>query len=326
MKRREFITLLSGAAGWPLAARAQQPTMPVVAFIHGGASEPLASYAAAFRKGLSEVGYSEGRNVSVEYHWLEGRYDRLPGLLGDLIRRGVSVIATPGFTDGSRAAKAATTTIPIVFGVADDPVALGLVASLARPGGNATGINFFSQEINAKRLGLMRELLPNARRFAVLLNPAAASSEATSKVLQEAAATLGLKLAFSNANTRDEIDAAFAGFAREKPDALFIAADGFFAGRALQLALLAMRERIPASFSARPQAQAGLLMSYGVDIIDTFRQVGAYAGQILKGAKPAELPVLQSTKFELVFNLVTARALGLQIPPMLLARADYVIE
>jgi putative ABC transport system substrate-binding protein len=326
MKRRAFISLLGGAAAWPIAARAQRAPLPVVAFIHGGAGEPLASYAAAFRKGLSEVGYSEGHNVNVEYHWLEGHYERLPGLLADLIRRRVAVIATPGFTDGARAAKAATTTIPIVFGVADDPVALGLAASLARPGGNATGINFFSQEINAKRLGLMRELLPKAMHFAVLFNPAAASAEATSKVLHEAAGTLGLELAFSNASTRDEIDAAFTGFAREKPDALFIAADGFFAGRALQLALLAMRERIPASFSARPQAQAGLLMSYGVEIIDTFRQVGVYAGEILKGAKPADLPVQQSTKFELVFNLVTAKALGLEIPPMLLARADEVIE
>jgi putative ABC transport system substrate-binding protein len=326
MRRREVITLLGGAAAWPLAVRAQQPTMPVVAFIHGGAGEPLASYAAAFRKGLSEVGYSEGHNVSVEYHWLEGHYDRLPSLLADLIRRRVAVIATPGFTDGSRAAKAATTTIPIVFGVADDPVALGLVTSLARPGGNATGINFFSQEINAKRLGLMRELLPKATRFAVLLNPTAASVTAVKKTLQDAAGTLALELAFCNASTRDEIDAAFAGFARDKPDALFIMADGFFAGRALQLALLAMRERIPGSFSARPQAQAGLLLSYGVDIIDTFRQVGAYAGQILKGAKPADLPVQQSTKFELVFNLVTAKALGLTVPDTMLARADEVIE
>jgi putative tryptophan/tyrosine transport system substrate-binding protein len=213
-----------------------------------------------------------------------------------------------------------------VFGVADDPVALGLVASLARPGGNATGINFFSQEINAKRLGLMRELLPKATRFSVLLNPAAASVIAVKKTLQDAAGALGLELAFRNASTRDEIDAAFAHFAHEKPDALFIMADGFFAGRALQLALLAMRERIPASFSARPQAQAGLLMSYGGDIIDTYRQVGGYVGQILKGAKPADLPVQQSTKFELVFNLVTAKALGLQIPETLLARADEVIE
>jgi len=326
MRRREVITLLGGATlAWP-TAQAQHPALPVVAFIHGGAAEPLAAYAAGFRKGLSEAGYSEGQNVTVEYYWLEGYYERLPSLLADLIARRVAVIATPGFTDGSRAAKAATTTIPIVFGVSDDPVALGLVASLARPGGNATGVNFLSQEINAKRLGLMRELLPKATRFAVLLNPAAESVEAVKRTLQEAAGTLGLELALYSASTRDEIDAVFAGIAREKPDALFIMADGFFAGRALQLALLAMRERIPASFSARPQARAGLLMSYGADIIDTYRQVGTYVGQILKGSKPADLPVQQSTKFELVFNLVTAKALGLQIPETLLARADEVIE
>jgi putative ABC transport system substrate-binding protein len=328
MNRRAFITLLGGAAAaWPLAARAQQPAMPVVAFIHGGAAEPMGAYAVGFRKGLSEAGFSEGHNVTVEYHWLEGHYESLPNLLADVIRRRVAVIATPGFTEGARAAKAATPTIPIVFGVADDPVALGLVASLARPAGNATGINFFSLEINAKRLGLMRELLPKARRFAVLVNPAATSATAvTSKALDEAGRALGVEIAFVNASTRDEINTAFAGFARERPEALFIAGDPFFAGRAVQLANLAMRERLPASFTTRPMVQAGLLMSYGVDIIDSFRQVGAYAGNILKGAKPADLPVQQSTKLQLVFNLQTAKALTLEIPLMLLARADEVIE
>jgi ABC-type uncharacterized transport system substrate-binding protein len=327
MRRREFITLLGGAAAWPLEARAQQPALPVVAFIHGGAAEPLGPYAGGFRKGLSEIGFSEGNNVTIEYHWLEGHYESLPNLLADLIQRRVAVIATPGFTEGARAAKAATATIPIVFGVADDPVALGLVASLGRPGGNATGINFFSLEINAKRLGLMHELLPNARRLAVLVNPAATSTtDVTSKAVNEAARTLGVEVAFLNASTPDEINTVFAGIARERPEALFIAGDPFFAGRAVQLANLAMRERLPASFTTRPMVQAGLLMSYGVDIIDSFRQVGAYTGNILKGAKPADLPVQQSTKLQLVFNLQTAKALRLEIPPMLLARADEVIE
>jgi putative tryptophan/tyrosine transport system substrate-binding protein len=328
VKRREFIRLIRGAAlAWPLAARAQQAAVPVVAFIHGGAAETMAPYAAGFRKGLSEAGYAEGQNVIVEYHWLEGHYERLPAVAADLVRRRVSVIATPGSTEASRAAKAATATIPIVFGVPADPVTLGLVASLARPGGNATGINFFSLEINAKRLGIIHELLPKARCFAVLLNPAArADAEATSKALDEAARAFGVDIAFQNASTRDAIDTAFAGFAREKPDALFIAADSFFAGRAVQLAMLSMRERLPASFTTRPMVQAGLLMSYGVDIIDTFRQVGVYTGTILKGARPADLPVQQSTKLQLVFNLQTAKALGLEIPPMLLARADEVIE
>jgi putative tryptophan/tyrosine transport system substrate-binding protein len=325
--RRQFITVLGGAATWPVVARAQQPQMPVVAFIHGGAAEPMGPYALGFRKGLSEAGFSEGHNVTVEYHWLEGHYESLPNLLADLVQRRVAVIATPGFTEGARAAKAATAIIPIVFGVADDPVALGLVASLARPGGNATGVNFFSLEINAKRLGLMRQLLPTASRFAVLVNPAAASaSEVTSKALNEAARALGVEIAFANASTRDDINAAFVGFARDRPEALFIGGDPFFAGRAVQLANLAMRERLPASFTTRPMVQAGLLMSYGVDIIDSFRQVGAYAGSILKGAKPADLPIQQSTKLQLVFNLQTAKALTLEIPPTLLALADEVIE
>jgi len=324
--RRRLLAALGCAAGWPLTARAQQ-AVPVVAFIHGGAAEPMAPYAAGFRKGLSEAGYSDGHNVTVEFHWLEGHYERLPDLLADVIRRRVAVIATPAGTEIVHAAKAATTTIPIVFGVPADPVALGLVASLAQPGGNATGINFFSLEVNAKRLGIMHELLPKARRFAVLLNPAArADAEATSKALDEAARAIGVDIAFQNASTRDAIDTAFAGFAREKPDALFIAADSFFAGRAVQLAMLSMRERLPASFTTRPMVQARLLMSYGVYIIDTFRQVGVYTGTILKGAKPADLPVQQSTKLQLVFNLQTAKALGLEIPPMLLARADEVIE
>jgi putative ABC transport system substrate-binding protein len=327
MKRREFITLLGGAAAaWPLAARAQQLALPVVAFISGGSADTQAARLAGFRKGLSEAGYAGAQNVTVEYHWLEGHYERLPALLADLVRRRVAVIAT---LDPLSAlpAKAATTTIPIVFAVAEDPVALGLVTSLAHPGGNATGINFFSNEVNAKRLGLMHELLPKATRFAALLNPAnAAAAPAALKTVREAAHVLGLEMLFLNASTPAEIDAAFAALARERAEALFIAGDSFFTSRAVQLATLAVRDRIPASYSAREMVEAGLLMSYGTSFVDTWRQVGVYTGSILKGAKPADLPVLQSTKFELALNLQTARSLGLDIPPTLLARADEAIE
>jgi ABC-type uncharacterized transport system substrate-binding protein len=328
MKRRAFITLLGGAAAWPLAAHAQQPAMPVVGFINAGVANTSAGRGrvAAFRKGLSEAGYAEGQNVIVEYHWLEGHYERLPALTADLIRRRVAVIATPASTEASLAAKAATATIPIVFGVAGDPVKLGIVASLARPGGNATGINFFGIEVDAKRLGLMHELLPKASRFAVLINPAnAATAQATSKALKEATGALGLDALFFNASTSAEIDVAFAAFGRERADALFIAGDAF-ASRSVQIAMLAVRDRIPASYVSREMVEAGLLMSYGTVLVDMFRQVGIYTGTILKGAKPADLPVLQSTKFEFVLNLQTARSLNLDIPPMLLARADEVIE
>ncbi len=321
MRRREFINLLGGATVWPLVARAQQPKMPVVAFISGGESD--AGRTASFRKGLSETGYAEDQNVTVEYHWLQGHYERLPELLKDLIRRRVAVIVTPGSTDAARAAKAVTATIPIVFGVGEDPVALGLVASLPQPGRNATGINFFTFEVNAKRLALMHELLPKAIRYAVLVNPANASSaEATSKALKEAAGVLGLEMLFFSASSPAEIDAAFAALTRERADALFIASDGFFSSRGVQFA----RNRIPASYVSREMVDAGLLMSYGTSFVDMFRQVGIYAGSILKGAKPADLPVLQSTKFEFVINLQTARSLNLDIPPLLLARADEVIE
>jgi putative ABC transport system substrate-binding protein len=327
VKRRQFITLLGGAAAWPLAARAQQPVMPVVGFINAGAANASANRVAAFRKGLSEAGYAEGQNVMVEYHWLEGHYDRLPAVLADLVRRRVAVIATPGSTEATLAAKTATGTIPIVFGVAEDPVRLGIVASLARPGGNATGINFFGVEIDAKRLGLMHELLPKATRYAVLVNPAnAANTQATSKALKEAAPALGLDVLFFNASTPAEIDAAFAAFGRERADALFIAGDAFFYSRVVQFATLAVRDRIPASYVTREMVEAGLLMSYETIFPDTFRQVGIYTGSILKGTKPADLPVLQSAKFEFVLNLQTARSLNLDVPPMLLARADEVIE
>ncbi len=326
MKRREFITLLGGAAAWPVVARAQQPTMPVVGFIRDGSAEANARNAAAFRKGLNETGYVEGQNVKVEYHWLEGQYDHLPALLGDLVRRQVAVIATPG-TSLALAAKAATTTIPIVFGVGEDPVKLNLVASLARPGGNATGINFFANEVVAKRLRLLHELVPKVARVAVFINPGNPSVAATTiRDVQEAAPTIGLKTQIFNTATIGEINAAFATFERERPDALFVAGDAFLGSRAAQLVTLTARDRMPATYAIRDLVTAGGLMSYGTDITDMFHQVGVYTGKILKGAKPADLPTLQSTRFEFVINIQTARALGIEVPPGLLAIADEVIE
>jgi putative tryptophan/tyrosine transport system substrate-binding protein len=324
LKRREFITLLGGAAAWPLAARAQQPAMPVVGFIRDGSADTSARYVAAFRKGLNETGYVEGQNVTVEYHWLEGHYDRLPALLADLVRRQVAVIATPGNVP-SIAAKAATATIPIVFGVGDDPVKLGLVASLARPGGNATGINFFVTEVVAKRLRLLHDLVPKAVRIAVLVNPENAS-KTTLREVQEAAPTIGLQIQILNARTIAEIDTAFATLARERPDALFVAGDAFFLDRRVQFATLTARDRIPATYSVRELVTAGGLMSYGPDLADAVHHVGVYTGSILKGAKPADLPVVQSTKLELVINLQTARAFGIEVPPGVLAITDEVIE
>jgi putative ABC transport system substrate-binding protein len=327
LRRRQFITLLGGVAVWPRTARAQQRAMPVVAFLAVGSPDALRARVVAFRKGLSETGYVEGRNVAVEYHWLEGNYERLPALLDDVVRRGVAVIAVPGSSPISVAAKAATATIPIVFGVAEDPVLLGLVKSLARPGSNATGINFFAIETDTKRPGLMHELVPKATRLAVLVNPANVRyTEATTKSLQNAAHVIGLEIAFFNASTPAEIDSAFTAIARERAGALFIAAEAFFGSRRAQLATLTARDRIPASFSSRELVEAGLLMSYGTSLTDMARQVGVYTGGILNGTRPSELPVQQPTKFELVINLKTAGALGLDVPPTLLARADEVIE
>ena len=328
MKRREFIKLLGGSAvAWPLAARAQQPTMPVIGFINGGSPDTFARQVAAFRKGLNETGYVEGQNVTIEYHYLEGQYDRLPVLMANLVRRRVAVIATPAFLQAALAAKAASATIPIVFGVAQDPSRLGLVASLARPGGNATGINFFNTEVVAKRLRLLHDLVPKAVRVAVLVNPAnGQTAETTLREVQEAAPTIGLQIQILNASTIGEIDAAFATLARERPDALFVAPDTFFVSRAVQFATLTAREKIPAGYSFSAHVAAGGLMSYGTDLADMFRQVGVYTGKILKGAKPADLPVLQSTKFEFVINLQTARALGIEVPPGVLSIADEVIE
>jgi putative ABC transport system substrate-binding protein len=282
----------------------------------------------AFRKGLSETGYIEGKNVTIQYHWLEGKNDRLPSVMAELVRQQVAVIATPGSIVASLAAKAATTSVPIVFGVPEDPVRLGLVANLARPGGNATGINSFSQELTGKRLRLLHDLVPKAIRFAVLVNPNNTSStESTLRDIRETAPAMGLQIQkILNASTVAEIDAAFASLAQERPDALFVAPDAFFNSHGVQFAKLTERQRIPAAYSSRENVADGGLMSYGADLADMFRQVGIYAGTILKGAKPADLPVLQSTKFIFVINLQTARALGIDVPSGLLSIADEVIE
>ena len=329
MRRREFITLIGGAvaaAGWPLAARAQQPAVPVVGFVSSRSLDGSARQAAAFSKGLGESGFVEGQNVMVDYHWLGGNNDRLPSLMANLVRRSVAVIATAG-DPPTLAAKAATATIPIAFGVSGDPVGYGLVASLARPGGNLTGINFFSGELAAKRLELLRELVSGIVRVAVLINPTnTPSTESMLQDVPQAARTIGLQIQTLNASTSREIEAAFATMASDHADALFVAPDGFFNSRRVQFVTLAAHYRIPAAYTQREIVEAGGLMSYGTDALDMYRQIGLYAGRILKGAKPADLPVVQSTKFEFVINHLTARTLGLTVPPSLLAIADEVIE
>jgi putative tryptophan/tyrosine transport system substrate-binding protein len=325
MRRREFITLLGTSAAWPLVAVAQQSVMPVVGFINSASADGSEQQTAAFRKGLRETGYIEGQNVTIEYRWAEGQHDRLPALAAELVGRRVAVIATPGSIAAALATKAATATIPIVFGVPEDPVRSGLVASLARPGGNATGMNFFVSEAVPKRLGLLRDLVPGAVRIAVMINPGnVVTAETALREVQKAADAFGLQIL--NASNRGEIDAAFAAMSVERAEALFVAPDFFFHSRRVQLATLAARNAIPATYANRDYAEAGGLMSYGTNVTDSFRQVGVYVGRILRGEKPADLPVTQSTKFEFVINLRTARALGLDVPPGLLVAADEVIE
>ena len=327
MRRREFITLLGGAATWPLAARGQQSAMPVIGFLNLASPDTIADRVRAFRQGLKETGYVEGENVAVAYRFAGNQNDRLPEMAAELVRQQVAVIAATGGIAAVLAAKAATTTIPIAFMAAEDPVRLGLVASLARPGGNATGINFFSNELVAKRLELLRELVPAATRVSVLVNPAtAANAETTLRDVEPAARTMGLQIQVLNASTSREINAAFATFGRERPDALFVGGDAFFNTRRVHLVNLASRHAIPAAYAERVFPEIGGLMSYGTDIVDAYRQVGSYAGRILKGAKPADLPVMQATKFELVINVESARMVGLTVPSSLLAIADEVIE
>ena len=324
MQRRKFLTLLGGAAAWPLAAHAQKPAMPVVIFINGGSPITSARYAAAFRTGLREAGYDEGKNVTVEYDWLDGQYDRVPELMTDLVRRQVAVIVTPGSNVAALAAKAATTTIPIIFGVGGDPVHLGLVASLNRPGGNATGVNIFNEQVMGKRLRLLHDLVPKAVRVGVLVNPANPSTtETTLREVKKAAPTIGIQIEILKATTSDDIEAAFE---HGHFDALFVAADGFFNSRRVQFAILAARNSIPVVFPDSSYVEVGGLMSYGTNVADMYRRVGVYAGRVLSGAKPADLPVTEFTKFEFVINAQTARALHIAVPPAVLAIADEVVR
>ena len=326
MRRREFITLLGGAAAWPLTAQAQQPAMPVIGFLSTRSPDDSASVVTAFRQGLAENGYVERQSVTVEYRWALGQYDRLPALTAELLRVPVAVIVAVGGDPAARAAKSATTTIPVVATFSDDPVASGLVASLGRPGGNITGTSNLSTTLESKRFGLLRAVVPQAAKIGVLLNPTFPSAANQLKGMQEAARTLGLQLIVMRASTGDDIDTSFASLVQNHADALMVGNDSFFTSRRDQLAALAARYSLPAIYSFPEFTVAGGLMSYGIDLADTYRQIGNYAGQVLKGVKPADLPVLQPSKFKFVINLKTAKALGLTIHPQLLATADEVIE
>ena len=330
MRRREVITLLrrrwAATLLRPLAARAQQPAMPVIGFLHSSSPEPMINFVAAFRNGLSEAGFVEGQNVAIEFRWAAGQVDRLPELAADLVRRGVTVIATPGSTPAAIAAKAATTTIPIVFAIGANPVALGLVASLNNPGGNVTGVSFQNTELQAKALELLRELSPQAVRIVALVNPQSAFTEAVVKNLQGGAASLGVPIEILNASTEAEIETAFATISQRPGSALLVGPDPFFTFRRAQIIALATRQALPTMYALREFAEAGGLIAYGPNLTSAYREAGTYTGRILKGEKPANIPVVQPTKFEMVINLKTAKALGLAIPDKLLALADEVIE
>jgi putative ABC transport system substrate-binding protein len=328
MKRREFITLLGGAAaGWPLAARAQQAAMPVIGFLSGWAPGDAIEYLAYFRRGLAEIGYIEGRNVAIEYRYAEWHFDKLPALVADLVRRQVTVISIPNTTASVFAAKTATQTIPIVFSIGSDPVKVGLVESLNRPGGNLTGLSALQTAVVAKRIGLLHELLPAAKKIAFLVNPTnRALAEADTTEAQMTARVLGVNLLVLNASSQSEIDAAFATLILERADALLTNSESFFMVQSDQLAVLAARHAVPAIYAYRENAVAGGLMSYGSNFLNATRELGLYTGRILKGEKPGDLPVQQATKLELTINLKTAKSLGLEVPPTLVARADEVIE
>jgi putative ABC transport system substrate-binding protein len=327
MKRREFITLLGGAAALPMAARAQQPAMPVIGFLGSASPHPWVGRLRAFRQGLSETGYVEGKNVAIEYRWAEGQNDRLPAMAADLVRGQVTVIAAPGSTPAALAARAATTTTPIVFEIVSDPVELGLIASLARPGGNVTGVTSLNAEVGPKRLELLHEIVPTATIVALLVNPTNPTlAESTTKALQAAARILGVQLHVLHASTDQDLDTVFATAGQLRVGALMIGADPFFTSRLEQLAALGLRHALPTAYQFREFAAAGGLVSYGTSLTDTFRLAGIYTGRILNGEKPADLPVQQSTKVELILNLKTARALGVTVPLPLLGRADEVIE
>jgi putative tryptophan/tyrosine transport system substrate-binding protein len=327
MKRRDFITLLGVAAAWPLAARAQQPMMPVIGCLYAGSPEPSANLVEAFRKGLSEAGYVEGQSVAIEYRWADNMFDRLPELAADLVRRRVAVIVAPGSVAAALAAKAATTAIPIIFGIGTDAVQAGLVTSLARPEGNVTGVSYMQGELAAKQLGLLHELLPGAARFAVLVNPNnPLVTETTITGLQAAISDIGAQIEVLSAGSNRDIDAAFASLVQKRAEALLVSPGPLFSNRRVQLATLASRHAVPAMYYDREFVEVGGLISYGTSLVDQYRQTGIYTARVLKGARPADLPVLRATKFELVINLVTAKSLPLEIPPMLLARADEVIE
>src|SRR6516162_6718289 len=325
-RRREFITLLGGASAWPLVARAQQPAMPVTALVRTTTPEDSAPLIAAFRQGLGESGFVEGRNVAIEYRYALNQIDRLPALMAELVKRGVTILAATGGTISARAAKAATATIPIVFTTGDDPVKAGLVASLNRPGGNLTGVSVFNNRLGSKRLGLLHEMVPSASPIAILVNPTNPDAEDEVKDIQEAARVLGVQVLSVSASKADDLDGAFSTLVHQGARALIIGADAFFTGQRSQIAILAARHALPTMWVARIEVAAGGLMGYGASLFDVYRRAGVSAGQVLKGAKPADLPVQLPTAFDLVINLRTAKVLGLDVPPTLLVAADEVIE